>query len=73
MQKAQTISSWFYHSVKGNDQGTSTITKGNDSSTWRGSKKQIEAVSDLIKAEVNVKNRSLDDASGVLVKQIKPI
>jgi isoleucyl-tRNA synthetase len=36
-------------------------------------KAQIEAVSDLIKAEVNVKEIVLlDDASGVLVKQIKP-
>jgi isoleucyl-tRNA synthetase len=34
---------------------------------------QIEAVSDLIKAEVNVKEiLLLDDASGVLVKHIKP-
>jgi isoleucyl-tRNA synthetase len=34
---------------------------------------EIEAVSDLIKAEVNVKEiEILDDASGVLVKQIKP-
>jgi len=34
---------------------------------------EIEAVSDLIKAEVNVKEiELLDDASGVLVKQIKP-
>lgn len=34
---------------------------------------EIEAVSDLIKAEVNVKEIALlDDASGVLVKQIKP-
>jgi isoleucyl-tRNA synthetase len=34
---------------------------------------EIEAVSDLIKAEVNVKEVVLlDDASGVLVKQIKP-
>jgi isoleucyl-tRNA synthetase len=34
---------------------------------------QIEAVSDLIKAEVNVKEIVLlDDASGILVKQIKP-
>jgi isoleucyl-tRNA synthetase len=34
---------------------------------------EIEAVSDLIKAEVNVKEiLFLDDASGVLVKQIKP-
>ncbi len=34
---------------------------------------EIEAVSDLIKAEVNVKViELLDDASGVLVKQIKP-
>lgn len=34
---------------------------------------EIEAVSDLIKAEVNVKEiQLLDDASGVLVKQIKP-
>lgn len=34
---------------------------------------EIEAVSDLIKAEVNVKEiKLLDDASGVLVKQIKP-
>lgn len=34
---------------------------------------EIEAISDLIKAEVNVKEIELiDDASGVLVKQIKP-
>ncbi len=34
---------------------------------------EIEAVSELIKAEVNVKEVSLlDDASGILVKQIKP-
>jgi isoleucyl-tRNA synthetase len=34
---------------------------------------EIEAVTDLIKAEVNVKEvEILDDASGVLVKQIKP-
>ena len=36
-------------------------------------KAEIEAVSELIKAEVNVKEIVLlDDASGVLVKQIKP-
>lgn len=36
-------------------------------------KQEIEAVSELIKAEVNVKEiELLDDASGVLVKQIKP-
>jgi isoleucyl-tRNA synthetase len=36
-------------------------------------KHEIEAVSDLIKAEVNVKEiELLDDASGILVKQIKP-
>ncbi|WLD23642.1 isoleucine--tRNA ligase [Flavobacterium dauae] len=36
-------------------------------------KAEIEAVADLIKAEVNVKEvELLDDASGVLVKQIKP-
>ncbi len=36
-------------------------------------KAEIEAVSDLIKSEVNVKEvELLDDASGVLVKQIKP-
>lgn len=36
-------------------------------------KVEIEAVSDLIKAEVNVKEvELLDDASGILVKQIKP-
>ncbi len=34
---------------------------------------EIEAVADLIKAEVNVKEiQLLDDASGILVKQIKP-
>ncbi len=34
---------------------------------------EVEAVSDLIKAEVNVKEvELLDDASGILVKQIKP-
>ncbi|UII81827.1 isoleucine--tRNA ligase [Flagellimonas sp. CMM7] len=36
-------------------------------------KADIEAVSDLIKSEVNVKEiELLDDASGILVKQIKP-
>lgn len=36
-------------------------------------KKEIQAVSELIKAEVNVKEiELLDDAGGVLVKQIKP-
>ena len=36
-------------------------------------KAEIEAVSDLIKAEVNVKEIvMLDDASGVLIKKIKP-
>ena len=36
-------------------------------------KAEIEAVSDLIKAEVNVKEiELLDDASGILIKQIKP-
>ena len=36
-------------------------------------KAEIEAVSDLIKAEVNVKEIVLlDDASGILIKQIKP-
>lgn len=36
-------------------------------------KAEIEAVAELIKAEVNVKEvELLDDASGVLVKQIKP-
>ena len=34
---------------------------------------EIEAISDLIKSEVNVKEiELLDDASGILVKQIKP-
>ena len=36
-------------------------------------KEEIEAVSDLIKHEVNVKEiELLDDASGILVKQVKP-
>lgn len=36
-------------------------------------KKEIEAVSGLIKSEVNVKELQLiDDASGILVKQVKP-
>lgn len=36
-------------------------------------KKEIEAVTDLIKSEVNVKEVELiDEASGILVKQIKP-
>ena len=36
-------------------------------------REEIEAVSDLIKSEVNVKEiELLDDASGILVKQIKP-
>ncbi|WP_432672433.1 isoleucine--tRNA ligase [Flavobacterium sp. SM2513] len=36
-------------------------------------KAEIEAISDLIKAEVNVKEIELiDDASGILIKQIKP-
>ena len=38
-----------------------------------GFKSEIEAVADLIKAEVNVKEIVLlDDASGILIKQIKP-
>jgi isoleucyl-tRNA synthetase len=38
-----------------------------------GQRLEIEAVSDLIKAEVNVKEIVLlDDASGILIKQIKP-
>jgi len=38
-----------------------------------GFRAEVEAVSDLIKAEVNVKEIVLlDDASGILVKQIKP-
>lgn len=37
------------------------------------SKKEIEAVADLIKSEVNVKEIELiDEGSGILVKQIKP-
>jgi isoleucyl-tRNA synthetase len=44
--------------------------KGNDS-VLDEIQSEIEAVSDL-KAEVNVKEILLDDASGVLVKQIKP-
>ncbi len=36
-------------------------------------RREIEAVSDLIKSEVNVKEiKLLDDASGILVKRIKP-
>ncbi len=36
-------------------------------------RQEIEAVADLIKSEVNVKDiELLDDASGILVKQIKP-
>ena len=36
-------------------------------------REEIEAIADLIKAEVNVKEiELLDDASGILVKQIKP-
>jgi isoleucyl-tRNA synthetase len=36
-------------------------------------RREIEAVADLIKTEVNVKEITLlDDASGILVKQIKP-
>ncbi|MBO0321202.1 isoleucine--tRNA ligase [Muricauda sp. CAU 1633] len=36
-------------------------------------RRDIEAVSDLVKSEVNVKEiQLLDDASGILVKQIKP-
>ena len=39
----------------------------------KGFRAEVEAVSDLIKAEVNVKEIVLlDDASGILVKQIKP-
>jgi isoleucyl-tRNA synthetase len=49
MQKAQTISS-FYHSVKGNDQGASTITKVMIPVLDENQRLEIEAVSDLIKA-----------------------
>ena len=39
----------------------------------KNQRREIEAVSDLIKAEVNVKEiELLDDASGILIKQIKP-
>ncbi|WP_339707590.1 isoleucine--tRNA ligase [uncultured Kriegella sp.] len=39
----------------------------------RKQKEEIEAVADLIKSEVNVKEiELLDDTSGILVKQIKP-
>ncbi len=39
----------------------------------KNQKKEIEAVAELIKSEVNVKEiELLDDASGILVKQIKP-
>jgi isoleucyl-tRNA synthetase len=38
-----------------------------------GDKAQIEAIADLVKSEVNVKEIELiDDASGILVKEIKP-
>jgi isoleucyl-tRNA synthetase len=38
-----------------------------------GEKAQIEAIADLVKSEVNVKEIELiDDASGILVKEIKP-
>jgi isoleucyl-tRNA synthetase len=38
-----------------------------------GDRAQIEAIADLVKSEVNVKEIELiDDASGILVKEIKP-
>jgi isoleucyl-tRNA synthetase len=74
MQKAQTISSLVL-SIRQKEkikvrQPLQKIMIPVSSETQ---KNEIEAVADLIKSEVNVKEiELLDDASGILVKQIKP-
>ncbi|KAA5546466.1 isoleucine--tRNA ligase [Adhaeribacter rhizoryzae] len=74
MQLAQTISS-LVHSLRKKE----TIKVRQPLSRIlipilnENTKAQIEAVADLIKSEVNVKNiEYIDDTSGILVKKIKP-
>jgi isoleucyl-tRNA synthetase len=72
--KAQTVSSLVLSlRKKGNDKVRQPLQKVMIPILDENQRAEIEAVSDLIKAEVNVKEiELLDDASGVLVKQIKP-
>jgi len=74
MQKAQTISSLVLSLRKKEMiKVRQPLQKIMIPVLYEGFRAEIEAVSDLIKAEVNVKEIVLlDDASGILVKQIKP-
>jgi isoleucyl-tRNA synthetase len=74
MQKAQTISSLVFSLRKKEMiKVRQPLQKIMIPILDEGFRSEIEAVSDLIKAEVNVKEIILlDDASGILVKQIKP-
>jgi len=74
MQKAQTISSLVFSLRKKEMiKVRQPLQKIMIPVLDEGFRSEIEAVSDLIKAEVNVKEIILlDDASGILVKQIKP-
>ncbi len=74
MQKAQTISSLVLSLRKKEMiKVRQPLQKVMIPAFNEGFKAEIEAVSDLIKAEVNVKEIVLlDDASGILIKQIKP-
>ena len=74
MQKAQTISSLVL-SLRKKEMITvrQPLQKVMIPILDESQRAEIEAISDLIKAEVNVKEIVLlDDASGILVKQIKP-
>lgn len=74
MQKAQTVSSLVLSlRKKENIKVRQPLQKVMIPVLDEKQKEELLAVSDLIKAEVNVKEiELLDDASGVLVKQIKP-
>jgi isoleucyl-tRNA synthetase len=74
MQKAQTISSLVL-SIRQKEKikVRQPLQKVMIPISSEKQKHEIEAVADLIKSEVNVKEiELLDDASGILVKQIKP-
>lgn len=74
MQKAQTISSLVLSlRAKEKIKVRQPLQKVMIPVLDENQRAEIEAISDLVKAEVNVKEiELLDDASGILVKQIKP-
>ncbi|MCP2028113.1 isoleucyl-tRNA synthetase [Flavobacterium sp. HSC-32F16] len=74
MQKAQTISSLVLSlRAKEKIKVRQPLQKVMIPVLDENERAEIEAISDLVKAEVNVKEiELLDDASGILVKQIKP-